>query len=174
MLDVDTRTLHATVAAVWSVAPEIRRQINAHTRSELGPVWTGELQRRARGPMDQRVLLRGARIKAGTSLALVAATSTRTLSGGLTPADEWAPVEFGGTRGKVTAYRRRSYARRTPTGTVQVRSGTVRRHTTRQLKPRNSRGWVVFPAVAEFGPRAASLWTATVVRTVYDAFDKGA
>lgn len=157
------RELRATVAVLRAVEPELRREINAHTRTELGPVWKGEVERRVRTALDRRVLLPGVRIAGGNPPTAYAANSRRALPGGLVPTDEWAPVEFGGNRGKVTTYRRRN-----PSGSTT----SVTRHTARQLPARNRSGRVVFAALAEVGPRLASLWAATVVRTIYDVFDR--
>lgn len=164
MIDVGDapRELRAVVAALGVVEPVMRREINARTRTELGPVWVGAVAQHAVTPLDRRVLATGVRIKAGNPPVAVAAQSRRALPGGLRPVDEWAPVEFGANRAKVATYRRR-----TPGGS----SSSVTRHTARQLKPRRSSGWVVFAALADVGPRLASLWAATVVRTVYDAFE---
>jgi hypothetical protein len=157
------RELRAVAAVLRVVEPEIRREINTRTRTELGPVWQRGVAERARTSLDRAVLLPGTRIAAGNPPTAIAANSKRRLSGGLVPQDEWAPVEFGGNRAKATTYRRRN-----PSGSTT----SVTRHTARQLKPRNSSGWVVFDALAELGPRLASLWAATVVRTVYDKFEQ--
>lgn len=156
------RELRAIVAALRVVEPELRREINTRTRSELGPVWKDAVASRARTSLDRAVLLPGTRIAAGNPPTAIAANSSRRRSGGMVPSEDWAPVEFGGDRSKVTTYKRRN-----PSGSTT----SVTRHTARQLKPRRSSGWVVFDALAELGPRMASLWAATVVRTIYDKFE---
>lgn len=49
----------------------------------------------------------------------------------------------------------------------------VTRHTQRQLPAATRKGRVVYPAFAEFAPRALSLWAQTTVRLVHEAFEKG-
>ncbi len=157
--------LKAVVRILAAVDPELRRQLNRQTRDTLGPVWKGEVMSRAKTPLDRAVIGAGVRIKAGNPPAALAAQSGRARRGGLVPADSWAPVEFGANRSKVVTYRRRS-----PAGKVH----TVRRHTARQLPARVKSGRVAFPALREVGPRAASLWAATIVRTILDTLDKAA
>lgn len=125
-------------------------------------MWKEAVAARVKTPLDRRVVGTGVRVAGGNPPAAMAATSRRALSGGLVPADEWAGVEFGANRNKVT-----TYSMRTPAGTR-----TVRRHTARQLPARNKSGRVAFAALKEVAPRMASLMAATVVRTVMDEVEK--
>ena len=93
----------------------------------------------------------------------IAASSRRALRGGLVPADQWHAVEFGADREKVTTYQRRS-----PKGNLH----RVSRHTARQLPPRRRAGWVAYPALAEFLPRALRLWSQLIVRKYAEAAEK--
>jgi hypothetical protein len=155
--------LKAVVRLLAAVDPELRRQLNRRTRETLGPVWRGAVESRLRTPLDRAVVGAGVRMKAGNPPAALAAQSGRARRGGLVPADDWAGVELGANRAKVTTYRRRS-----PGGTMH----TVTRHTARQLPARVKGGRVAFPALREVGPRAASLWAATIVRTVLDKIEE--
>lgn len=156
--------LRAAAAALRVVEPTLRRELNARARTEMNPVWQAEIRSRLRSPIDRAVIGAGVRIKAGNPPEALAAQSRRRLSGGLDPSTDWAPIEFGGNRGKRTTYRRKS-----PTGGTHE----VTRRTARQLPARDNGGRIAFPALKEVAPRLASLWAATIVRTVYEAADRG-
>lgn len=166
MIDVrgDER-LRATVLVMKNLERPVVREINNRTRTTLNPLWKGLVSTHASYAADTAVLAKGVRIRAGNPPAAIAASSRRKLRGGLIPADQYAVREFGGNRDHVRKYTRRS-----------KRGGThqVTRHTARQLPPRYRKGRVVFPAFAEFAPRAVSLWVQTVVRTVMEGIEKAA
>ena len=151
--------LRAVVYSLRRADRDLVRQVNKFTRSELNPVWRDEVKSRATTALDKAVIGKGVRIKAGNPPAALAAQSGRPLSGGLVPVDEWYAVELGADRSKVSTYQRA-----TPSGGT----ARVRRHTSRQLPARSRSGRVALPAMAEIGPRLASLWAATVVRTIYE------
>lgn len=140
---------------------EIVSQVNKHTRRVLTPLWRAEVAARARTPLDLAVIAKGTRVKAGNPPTALAAQSRRELTGGLMPASEWFAVELGSNRQNATT----TYTRRKRNGG----STSVTRHTSRQLPRRTKRGRVALPAMAEIAPRMASLWAATIVRTVYDS-----
>lgn len=157
--------LKAAVLAMKAADRDLKRKINQATVSTIGPVWASEVASRALSAVDQRVLGRGARVKAGNPPTALAASSTRALRGGLVPADSWAAYEFGQSRDRVTTYQRRS---------VKGQTHRVSRHTTRQLPARNRSGRVVYAAWQEVAPRTVSLWVQLIVRTYVDAVGKGA
>lgn len=165
MLDVGRAPaeLRAVARVLAAVDPELRRQLNRHTREALNPVWRGAVESKVRTPLDRAVLGKGARVKPGNPPAALAAQSSRPLRGGLVPVDDWYAVELGANRAKTTTYRRRS-----PGGKVH----TVTRHTARQLPARVKGGRVALRAVREVAGRAASLWAATIVRTILDTVEK--
>lgn len=165
MLDVRQAPaeLRAVVLSLRAATPELRREMNSRARQEMGPVWKAEVGQRLQTDLDRRVIGAGVRIKAGNPPAALAAQSRRRLRGGLVPAEEWAPVELGANRAKTATYRRTS-----PKG----RTHSVTRHTARQLSARRRSGRVALPAIAELAPRLASLWAATIVRTVLDAAER--
>lgn len=166
MIDVrgDDR-LRATVLVLKNLERPVAREINTRTRTTLNPLWRALVSTHATYHMDTRVLAKGARIRAGNPPAAIAAGSRRALKGGLVPATMYHAFEFGGNRDQE-----RTYYRTSRTGTRHK----VTRHTARQVPPRYRKGRVVFPAFAEFAPRAVSLWVQTVVRTVMDGIDKAA
>lgn len=166
MLSVrDSNALRATVLVLRELERPVVKEINTRTRDTLGPLWTSLVELHAQRPIDQAVLAKGARIKPGNPPTAIAASSRRRLRGGLVPAERFHVREFGGNREAVKTYTRRSR-----------RGGThnVTRHTARQLPPRYRKGRVVWPAFAEFAPRAAALWVQTVVRTVMDQLESAA
>lgn len=157
--------LKAVVLAYKLTDRELRRVINTATRETIGPVWTQTVSRLAVTPQDRRVLATGARVKPGNPPVAVAATSTRRLSGGMTPATDWPLLEFGtADREKRTRYRARS---------KHGKSYPVTRRTRHQLPRRNASGRVIYGAFREVAPRAAALWVQIVVKAYNDAARKG-
>jgi len=161
----DSNRLKAVALVMRGLERPVVREINTRTRDELGPLWKSLVELHAQQHVDFQVLAKGARLKPGNPPQVIAASSRRRMAGGLIPAEQFHIREFGGTRDALTTYSRRGR-----------RGGThqVTRHTARQLPPRYRKGRVVWPAFAEFAPRAVSLWVQTVVRTVMDAVDKEA
>lgn len=138
---------------------ELRKRINAEVREQGNTIWREEIASAATSPMDQRIIAKGARIKAGNPAQAIAASSRRPLSDGLIPDQDAAAWEFGSNRrGAVTTYSRAGHR--------------VTRHTKRQLPARPGRGTgrVAYRAWAVTGRRLTSLWTQTIYRAVYDAF----
>lgn len=158
------REARLAATALRNVDAELRKAINAQTRGVVNPIWREAVDQHKGRRLDDAVLRKGARVATGARAALVAASSRRALTGGLVPADEWAPVEFGANRAKVTTYRRRSRG-----------GGThaVTRHTARQLPTRSKGGRVLYPAVKDVLPRIAALWSQTAVRLTFEALRKG-
>lgn len=154
--------LKAAVLAMKSADRDLKKDINNATRQVMGPVWVQEVNAHAKTNLDRLIIAKGARIKAGNPPVAVAASSTKKLSNGLTPATTWAPFEFGGYYQRVTRYSRKS-----PRG----KSHKVTRHTSHQLPRRNTAGRVAYQAFAEIAPRAVSLWTQLVVKKYYQSFE---
>lgn len=159
----DDDRLKAAVLAVAAANRDLTRDINAATRSVIGPVWEHEVAVRAVTPAQRATLVKGTKIKTGNPPVAQAAQSTKRLRGGLLPADQWWTYELGGNESKVTTYKR------------QGRRGqhTVTRHTARQLPPRKRQGRVALPAFASVAPRAVSLWVSLVVKVYNDAVNGG-
>src|SRR4029077_3631290 len=128
-----------------------------------GP-WTAEVASRARTDRDRAVIAKGARILPGNPPVAVAASSRRKMHGGLVPAEDYAPVEFGTDRGKVTTYERKS---------SHGGQHDVTRHTARQMPSRARTGRVAYPAVKQIAPRAVALWVQIVVKKFAEAFEAG-
>ncbi len=148
--------------ALRRVDTELRREMTRNIRSVVNPMWQGAVRERGRTRTDQAVLTKGARVNAGARPTLVAASSRRTLRGGLVPRDEWQAFEFGATSDATTTYRRRSQ---------RGNYHDVTRHTRRQLPPRYAGGRVLYKAVGAIGARVFSLWAQTAIRNVFDALE---
>ncbi len=160
-----SRQIQATIRATKNVPRELRKQIRQHTRQMVVPEWQKAVAEHATTRLESRVLGSTARaLVSDQNVTLKAAHIGRSLSGGLKPSELWWAVEFGANRDQ-----RRGYTGRRGNTTFQVRD----RRTTRQLRPRNRRGYVVYPAAANIIPRIAALWVQTVARTIHEAFEEG-
>jgi hypothetical protein len=152
------------VAALRNVDADLRKEVNKQTRSVLNPIWRDEINSRTSHPMDSRVLAKNARVTAGTRPALVAAKSSRALSGGLVPSQSWQAYEFGGNRHKV-----KEYTGRSPKG----KSYRMKRKTQRQLPQKTKGGRVLIPSTQASIGRIGSLWSQTSIWLVFEALKKG-
>lgn len=160
------KEFQAVVLAMRLMDKDLRKEINAATRTELNPTWKALVEANATSPIDAKILTPGTRIATGNPPSARAGTGNRKLSGGGTPNLLSKAREFGAVnRNAETTYDRRN--RRTG-GTHKVT-----RHTQRQLPAATRQGRVVYPAFADFAPRALSLWAQTAVRLVHEAFEKG-
>jgi len=156
--------IKAAVLAMKVMDKDLRKVINDQTRTQGNELWRGLLQMNATTTMDMRMLVKGARVAAGNPPRLIAAASKRkALSGGMTPDLHGKTAEFGvKDREAVSTYTRKSR---------RGGSHTVKRRTRRGLPAYDPNGRVVYPAVADAMPRFISLWTQTIIRTVYDKFE---
>ena len=157
-----------------------RRRIMQAQREWLGETWKTELDINARlaGPRARRLILAGARVKAGNPPVLIAGNSKRPMSrrangSGLTPIEGWRLAEWGTASTKQTTYERRSesggrYVR--PRG----RGGPTHEVTRNTLAgwPTSKTGHVIGPTVRDVAPRILSYFIQTVVRTYLDALDR--
>jgi hypothetical protein len=155
-----SRELRATALAMKVVARDVRSAINKGTRQTMNPVWRDAVAAQARTAMDTRVISKGARIAAGNPPTAIAASSTKALSGGFTPAVHFAAFEFGAAQSKQTTYTSRS---------SKGKAYKVTRHTTHQLPAFTPKGRVAYAVLGKFGHRLAALWVQTVVRMIYEA-----
>lgn len=157
----DADELQAAVLALKLADRDLRREINRATVAVGNRIWKPLVAAHATRAMDARVLVPGARVKAGNPPTAVAAASRRPIgrTRRLVPADSWHAFEFGASDREVT------YDRRSRKGTVH----RVTRHTRRQLPPRIRAGRVVFPAFAETAPRIVSLWVQLIVKKYAEA-----
>jgi hypothetical protein len=136
VLDVDDAAVRGAALAMKAADRDLRRDIGRATQAVAVPVWRAEIARRVVTRQDARMYGPGT-VTRGNPPALVVAQSSRPLSGGLVPRDDWPNVEFGSNRA----------------------------HGRRGQLPRNVRsGRVAFPAVAAVAPRLVSAWVGTIFR----------
>ena len=160
--------VRAASRAFRALPPDLKNEIRKAQRSEIGPIWKGEMSEAvagadARQGMQARVFGAGARVKAGLPATLIAGGSSRAMRGGASPSDLARPFEFGtGRREKYTRYTRRS------------RSGgshTVTRRTSRQLPLVRRVGYVVYPAASQTIPRLIGTWVRSITDRIYQAVE---
>ena len=160
-------TLRAAVLALKLMPRTMRNELNKESRAMGNALWRPIVDSHASTPMDRLVLAKGARVKPGNPMVLVAGTSKRALrkgNGALIP-NEYAPVfEFGsGNRPNKRQYEREN---RTNPGTH-----TVSRRTARQMPERRKNGRVVYQAAAEIAPRITAFWVQSIVRKIHKAHE---
>ncbi len=160
----DHRELQAAVLALRVMDRSLRNDIARSTKAVFDPIWQGQVEAFATTKLDKMVIAKGARVKAGNPPTAIAASSEARMRGGLIPAEDWAPFEFGtNDRNKVTTYQSHR-------GSTSFK---VTRHTARQLPGRNRRGRVAYRAFEEVAPRIVSLWVQMIVKKTYESFGMG-
>jgi len=157
-----SQELQATLLALKTLDRETRKQIRTHTKTMAETEWKRALAENATTRLEHAVLVATGRVAVSDqNVTLKSATVGRKLSGGLNPKTDAAAVEFGADHGKVT------YQATNRQGTTY----SVTRNTRGQLKRRNPKGYVVYPAAASIIPRIASLWIQTTARTIFTMLD---
>lgn len=157
------KEFQTVAAAVKLAGRDTRKRINQATRDKLNAPWKSLIEERATLAMDRKVLVPGARIAGGNPPVAVAGTSNRKPHDGRYKlSDLTRGREFGAhTQGEYRRYNRRGPGKGT----------SVERRTARQMPAVNRSGRVVYAAFAELAPRAVTLWTKIVVKSVMDAFE---
>jgi hypothetical protein len=159
---MESRELQATVLALKQMDSTVRKAINAENRSQMVPEWREALATKASTSLEQRVLLGGTRVNLGPErVTLMAATSTKKMSGGASPQQIAAAVEFGAEK------RQQKVGGRSRNG----KPYTYNRRINRQFKQRTKTGFVAYPAAAELAPRFAALWVSTSIRKMHEALE---
>lgn len=160
-------TLKAATLALKLMPRTMRNELNKETRAMGNAIWRPIVDSHAVTKLDKKVLAKGARVKPGNPMVLVAATSKRPLrkgTGALVPDQDGRGFEFGSTsRANPREYSRRN---RRASG-----SHTVRRRTSRQMPASKPAGRVVYQAAAEAAPRISSFIVESVVRKIYEAHE---
>jgi hypothetical protein len=153
-----SQELQDIVLAINRSETAVKRAIRSYTKSELTRPWLEAINERASTTLERRVISATATVAVSDqNIRIQSAAKGRKLSGGLDPKNDYAPVEFGASREKVTSYRRKG--------------AKVTRHTARQMKGRKAQGYVFYPAASEMIPRLAKLWVQSVVKIYGDIFD---
>lgn len=146
------------------VTREFRSDMNKATRQTMNPAWKQIVSEHVAGTSSfvSAMLNNNVRVAAGNPPLLMAAGSKRGIGATkrLTPGEHFYLAEFGA---RSNAYS--SYARKSKNGGTH----RVKRRTRTGLPVRVTSGRAIYPAAAEWIPRAASLWVQLFVKKVYDA-----
>lgn len=156
-----SRELRAVILALRSVDKTIRQVVRRETKRIAEPEFRKALAQHTMTRVENYVLVNTAVLRVSDqNIRMMSASKGRPLSGGLSPKTDYAAAEFGAKRDKETTYTR-----------VGRRGGThsVTRHTARQFRPRNRKGYVFYPTVREIIPRLGSLWAQITVRALGNA-----
>jgi hypothetical protein len=155
--------LQAMLTRIRELPTEVRKQIRVATKTDALPIWQQTIGANVETRAEALAFGRTARVAVtDRGVRLQAARVGKTLSGGLSVKTQWQGLEFGADPKVV---------RKVETTSRKGTSYTAVRHTQRQLRPRKSSGYVVFPAVAESIPRLMSLWLQTVARAGHEALE---
>lgn len=159
-----SKDLQATILAMKGMDRAVAKETRAATKKMIQPAWQKALSENSDTHQEVRVLAQTGRAAVSDqNVTLTSASIGRSLAGGSTPSQLAHSVEFGSDQSFA-----RTYQARSSRGKVY----TVRRRTRRQFRPRNRKGYVVYPAAASIIPRLASLWAQTVVRTFYETLER--
>lgn len=155
--------LRLLILRLREVDRETRKQIRRLTKADAQPMWQRAVAEHITTRPEALVLGRTARVTVSDqNVTLTSARIGKPLKGGLDPKVDYHVIEFGADRDQKTTYEARS---------SRGRSFTVTRRTRAQLRARQPKGHVVYPAAAETIPRLASLWWATAKRALAEALE---
>ena len=157
----ESTELQGVLLAMRGMDKELSAQIRKATRTVTEAEWRGDLAKHASTDLERTVLVRSARVSVSNqNVTLKSGTLASKLSGGAKTFELTPSVEWGSATGR----------------TITSKSKKGKTYTRRQgstFKPRKRQGYVAYPAAADAIPRLAALWVATVVRTFYEAVEKG-
>jgi hypothetical protein len=164
-----SREIRGVLLALKQAEPAIRTAINKASKETILPIWKQELAEQAslNGGKTVKarflVMVKTGKVTVGSrGVSLTAATSGRTLSGGLKPKMQWHALEFGASD-QVRSVRFTSTLGNTY---------TQQRDTAAQLDYRREKGYVFYPAAREAVPRILSLWVQTSVRMFHEIIEE--
>ena len=157
-----SKDLRTAIEASKTLEPEVRKQVRAGLRRMAEPAFKQETVERAETRLEQRVIGSTTRVAVSDSNVTLKAATIGTVGAKKTKAYLLAGgAEFGMNPGKQ----------------VTQRSSKGKKYTRRigsTFRPNRRSGYVFFPAVQAFIPRAGALLFQTVYRTVAETFEKGA
>jgi hypothetical protein len=162
-----SKALQATILALKGMPAELSKQTRAAVKSFSDTEWREAVRGNVTTALETRVLSDTARVAVtNQNVTLKSATVGKSLSGGYKPSQLARTTEFGATQDATATYTATSR---------KGKSYTVRnRHTHRQFKPVSRSGYAVYAAAARIIPRIAAAYVQTTVRTLHEAFEKGA
>lgn len=157
--------LQAVILAIRGFDRELQGQIRKATKTIGQPAWQSAVSAQASTRLQSVVIANTARMTVSNqNVTLKSGAVGRALSGGARPADIVRAAEFGAHPKRVNV-------------TARSRKGKPYRYTRTVNKGfgvPNRSGNAFFPAAARMIPRFAALWAQTTVRTIHEAFEKGA
>ena len=155
VLDVgQSPELQAAVLTMRSIERQLASDINKTARQRVSPVWAQALASKASSKVDQRGLVPGARVAVGDrKVTAQAATSRRALSGGLVPASDYGPLEWGAHPHLQTVHAR----------SRKGKAYSYRRFSNRQFRAWSKKGHVAMRAAGDLGPTIVSSWLQVIV-----------
>jgi hypothetical protein len=173
MIGISARSseeLQAVILSVHAAPKAVQANIKKYAAQDIVPAWTDELAQQGADALQQRLLvdtgrasvtnstirLRSGGINAQVSGGLSTDTVSKSNRGGVY--HSYKAAEFGANQFLVKEIT-------SPNGRPE------KRRTQAQFKRHDNKGYVVYPAARKVIPRIASLWVATVVRTLHDAFE---
>lgn len=162
----NSEALQAIILSMRVLDRDTKKIFRREVKAKIEPEWKKGLAENALTRTEFRVLVDTGRVAVSDqNVTLSSATVGKPLSGGLNPKQLWYAIEFGADdQNKKHPYERKSR---------RGGSHTVNRRTSRQLRPRNEQGYVVFPTFANLVPRVAALWTQTIARGIFEALESG-
>lgn len=146
--------LPALIQALKGVDAEANKQIQTHTRANGLPIWQDELASRVTTRLEAHLAGSGAIGVQKGNIFLKAAQKGKLSSG--TPIKRVAlAAEFG-------------RAPSAPIKRVSRRGVRYEMRTGGRFRPRNRRGYIVYPAFRAAVPRIGALWIQTYIRTMHE------
>ncbi|MGP6170626.1 hypothetical protein ACTU6V_05395 [Microbacterium sp. A204] len=153
-----SRDLAVLVQAARTLPREVASQMRSHTRRVVEPAFQEEMRSRAGTRLETRVLLDTARVSVSDSNVTLKSAGIGKVHG--TPAAALkTATEFGANPDRMISTRSR-------------KGKPYKRRLGNAFRSRNPRGYVFFPSVQAFIPRAGALWFQTAYRTVAETFEK--
>lgn len=161
-----SKELQATILLLKGMDRELAKQVRKAIKSVSEPEWRDAVRGNISTRLETRVLGDTARVAVSDqNVTLKSAAVGRKLSGGLKPSELAHSAEFGADQTYVHTY--------SATSRKGKKYYVTKRHTRKQFRPRNLKGYVVYPAAARIIPRMAALYVQTTVRTFYELIEGG-
>lgn len=168
MIGISAKTndvIRATLLSIKVAPRDIQKNIQKYAKADIIPAWREELNAQGATPLQQALLVDTGRATVSNSnVTLKSGGINASVKGGFSTADRsYRAAEFGANRFVTVTY-----------GSVSKLNKPIvvsDRHTQRQFKRFDKGGYVVYPAAIAVIPRVASLWIASVVRTLHDAVE---
>jgi hypothetical protein len=160
---LSSRELLLVLRGLRNLDRETKKHLRRGLKQLAEQAWKELLSRNASNRLERAVLADSGRVRVSDqNVRLTSASLSRSLTGGLKPSEDYAPVEFG--------------ASPRPEATERVRSRrgnefTRKRDPSKPFKSPNRRGNVVYPSAANIIPRILAMYVQTFVRAIHDALE---